>query len=126
MGLIVPTTLLPLSVQFFEVAQGLIGAQCIGMVIRMSLQMECQQVGENVMAEATMFEAKTQLSNLVKRAQRGEKVILTSGRKRTPVAMIVALKPVKERVFDLFHQPDFDIPAEFDDLPEAELRAWSE
>ena len=73
-----------------------------------------------------MFEAKTQLSNLVKRAQRGEKVVLTSGRKRTPVAMIVALKPVKERVFDLFHQPDFDIPAEFDDLPEAELRAWSE
>ena len=78
------------------------------------------------MAEATMFEAKTQLSDLVKRAQRGEKVVLTSGRKKTPVAMIVALKPVKERVFDLFHQPDFDIPAEFDDLPEAELRAWSE
>ena len=73
-----------------------------------------------------MFEAKTQLSDLVKRAQRGEKVVLTSGRKKTPVAMIVALKPVKERVFDLFHQPDFDIPAEFDDLPEAELRAWSE
>ena len=78
------------------------------------------------MAEATMFEAKTQLSDLVKRAQRGEKVVLTSGRKRTPVAMIVALKPVKERVFDLFHQPDFDISAEFDELPEAELRAWSD
>ena len=73
-----------------------------------------------------MFEAKTQLSDLVKRAQRGEKVVLTSGRKRTPVAMIVALKPVKERVFDLFHQPDFDIPADFDELSEAELRAWSE
>ncbi len=78
------------------------------------------------MAEATMFEAKTQLSDLVRRAQRGEKIILTSGRKKTPVAMIVALKPVKERVFDLFHQPDFDIPADFDELPEAELRAWSE
>ena len=73
-----------------------------------------------------MFEAKTQLSDLVKRAQRGEKVVLTSGRKRTPVAMIVALKPVKERVFDLFHQPDFDIPTDFDELSEAELRAWSE
>ena len=78
------------------------------------------------MAEATMFEAKTQLSDLVRRAQRGEKVVLTSGRKKTPVAMIVALKPVKERVFDLFHQPDFDIPADVDELPEAELRAWSE
>jgi antitoxin (DNA-binding transcriptional repressor) of toxin-antitoxin stability system len=77
------------------------------------------------MTEATMFEAKTQLSELVKRAQRGEKVVLTTGRKKTPVAMIVALKPVKERVFDLFHHPDFDLPADFDELPEAEQKAWS-
>ena len=77
------------------------------------------------MAEATMFEAKTQLSALVKRAQRGEKVVLATGRKRTLVAMIVALKPVKERVFDLFHSPDFDIPADFDELPDAEQKAWS-
>lgn len=77
------------------------------------------------MAEATMFEAKTQLSELVKRAQRGEKIVLTTGRKKTPVAMIVPLKPVKERVFDLFHHPDFDIPADFNELPEAEQKAWS-
>ena len=77
------------------------------------------------MTEATMFEAKTQLSALVKRAQRGEKVVLTKGRKKTPVAMIVALKPAKARVFDLFHRPDFDIPADFDELPEAEQKAWS-
>jgi antitoxin (DNA-binding transcriptional repressor) of toxin-antitoxin stability system len=76
------------------------------------------------MTEATMFEAKTRLSELVKRAQRGEKIVLTTGRKKTPVAMIVALKPVKERVFDLFPHPDFDIPADFDELPEADLRAW--
>lgn len=68
-----------------------------------------------------MFEAKTQLSELVNQAQRGEKVILTTRRKKTPVAMIVALKPVKERVFDLFHHPDIDIPSDFDELPEAEL-----
>jgi antitoxin (DNA-binding transcriptional repressor) of toxin-antitoxin stability system len=85
-----------------------------------------EQVGEDVMAEATMFEANTQLSDLVKRAQPGEKVVLTNGRKRTPVAKIVALKPMKERVFDLFHHPDFDIPADLDELPEAELRACSE
>ncbi len=78
------------------------------------------------MAEATMFEAKTQLSELVKRAQRGEKIVLTTGRKKTPAAMIVALKPVKERVFDLFHNPNFDIPADFDERSEAERRAWSE
>lgn len=77
------------------------------------------------MADATMFEAKTQLSELVKRAQRGEKIVLTTGRKKTPVAMIVALKPVKERVFDLFHSPDFDIPTDFDQLPEAEQKAWN-
>ena len=77
------------------------------------------------MAQSTMFEAKTQLSELVKRAQRGEKVVLTTGRKKTPVAMIVALKPVKERAFDLFHHPDFEIPADFDELPETEQKAWS-
>ena len=77
-----------------------------------------------MMTEATMFEAKTRLSELVKRAQRGEKVILTTGRKRTPVAMIVALKPVKERVFDLFPHPGFDIPTDFDELPDAERKAW--
>lgn len=77
------------------------------------------------MAEATMFQAKTQLSELVKRAQRGEKVVLTTGRKKTPVAMIVALEPVKERVFDVFHHPGFGIPPDFDELPEAEQKAWS-
>jgi antitoxin (DNA-binding transcriptional repressor) of toxin-antitoxin stability system len=76
------------------------------------------------MSESTMFEAKTKLSALVKKAQRGEKVVLTTGRKKTPVAMLVALKPPKERPFDLFHHPGFEIPADFDELPEAELKAW--
>lgn len=76
------------------------------------------------MTKATMFEAKTRLSQLVERAQRGEKVVLTKGRKKTPVAMIVAFKPAKERVFDLFYHPDFDIPGDFDELPEAEQQAW--
>ena len=74
--------------------------------------------------ESTMFEAKTKLSALVKKAQRGEKVVLTTGRKKTPGAEIVALKPVKERPFDLFHHPSFDIPADFEELPEADLKAW--
>ena len=76
------------------------------------------------MITATMFEAKTQLSNLVKRAQRGEKIVLTTGRSRTPVAEIVALKPAKTRAFDLFHHPGFEIPADFDELPESEMKYW--
>jgi hypothetical protein len=42
-----------------------------------------------------------------------------------PVAEIVALKPVKERVFDQFYCPNFEIPADFDDLPETELKGWN-
>jgi antitoxin (DNA-binding transcriptional repressor) of toxin-antitoxin stability system len=76
------------------------------------------------MVEASMFEAKTQLSELVKRAQRGEKIVLTTGRKRTPVAEIVALKPVKKRTLGLFSHPGFEIPADFDELPESEMKAW--
>jgi prevent-host-death family protein len=76
------------------------------------------------MAQATMFEAKTQLSELVRRAQRGEKVILTSGRGKVPVAEIVAVKPVTERVLGRFYRPDFRIPDDFDELPEDELKAW--
>jgi antitoxin (DNA-binding transcriptional repressor) of toxin-antitoxin stability system len=77
------------------------------------------------MAEATMFEAKTQLSDLVRRAQRGEKIVLTMGRKKVPVAEIVALKPVKEREMGQFYCPDFRIPDDFDDLDEAELKGWN-
>lgn len=77
------------------------------------------------MVEASMFEAKTQLSELVKRAQRGEKVVLTTGRARTPVAEIVPLKPLKKRTLDIFPHPDFQIPADFDELPEEEMKGWN-
>jgi Antitoxin Phd_YefM, type II toxin-antitoxin system len=39
------------------------------------------------MITASIFEAKTSLSELVKKAQKGEEVIITSGRKKTPVAL---------------------------------------
>jgi antitoxin (DNA-binding transcriptional repressor) of toxin-antitoxin stability system len=76
------------------------------------------------MVEASMFEAKTQLSELVKRAKRGEKIVLTTGRNRIPVAEIVALKPVKKRTLGSFSRPGFEIPADFDELPESEMKAW--
>jgi antitoxin (DNA-binding transcriptional repressor) of toxin-antitoxin stability system len=77
------------------------------------------------MTKATMFEAKTQLSKLVKQAQLGETIVLTTGRNKKPVAMIVALKPAKERTFDLYPHPGFSIPADFDELPEDELKSWN-
>ena len=40
------------------------------------------------MITATIFEAKTKLSELVKKACAGETVIITSGRKKIPVARL--------------------------------------
>ena len=40
-----------------------------------------------------MFEAKTKLSELVKKAQKGEEVVITSGREKKPVAKMVAIEP---------------------------------
>ena len=76
------------------------------------------------MTRATMFEAKTRLSDLVRRAQRGEKVILTSGRDKVAVAEIVAIKPARKRELGQFFQPGFRLPADFDELPKTELDSW--
>lgn len=43
------------------------------------------------MLRATIHEAKTHLSRLLKRVQRGEKVIIVHG--KTPVAQIVPIEP---------------------------------
>ncbi|HUZ04663.1 MAG TPA: type II toxin-antitoxin system prevent-host-death family antitoxin [Acidobacteriaceae bacterium] len=78
------------------------------------------------MYTATIHEAKTNLSTLVKRAQNGEEVIITSGRAREPIARVVAVAKVKSSgrtpglfkgAFHLRH--DFDKP-----LPADALRAW--
>ena len=76
--------------------------------------------------KATMHEAKTRLSELVRRAQEGEDVIITSGRARKPVARVVAVRSAKkrERVPGLF-KGMFSIGEDFNaPLPEQELRAW--
>ena len=48
--------------------------------------------------EATMHEAKTNLSKLVARARAGEEVILTSGRNRSPIARIVPVPSLEDVV----------------------------
>jgi len=48
------------------------------------------------MPTATIFEAKTRLSELIRKAQAGETVIITSGRNKQPVVQLVPVAPVKK------------------------------
>jgi antitoxin (DNA-binding transcriptional repressor) of toxin-antitoxin stability system len=75
---------------------------------------------------ATIFEAKTHLSELVKKAQAGKTVIITSGRDKKPVAKIEAIKPVKMSRLGFMETPGFKIPDSFwEPLPEKELALWN-
>ncbi len=78
------------------------------------------------MITATIFEAKTNLSELVKKAQKGETVIITSGRKKTPVARLEAIHPVGKKRLGALKTPGFKLTeAFFEPLPEEELRLWN-
>jgi prevent-host-death family protein len=78
------------------------------------------------MISATIFEAKTKLSELVKSAQRGETVIITSGRDKTPVARLEAIQPVRKKRLGARYTPGFTLPDSFfDPLPDEELRLWN-
>jgi len=66
-----------------------------------------------------MFEAKTNLSDLVKKAQAGETVIVTSGRDKNPVAKIEAIEPVNKKCIGLMETPNFVLTEAFwEPLPE--------
>ena len=78
------------------------------------------------MTTATIFEAKTNLSELVRRAQQGEEIIITSGRERKPVVRLVAIDPAPEKRRIGFLAGKGGIgPEFFDPLPEDELRLWN-
>lgn len=80
------------------------------------------------MATATIFEAKTNLSALIKKTQAGETVIITSGRKKTPVAKLSPIEPVKpieKKRLGVLYDPNFVLGDAFwEPLPEEELRLW--
>lgn len=77
------------------------------------------------MALATMFEAKTSLSRLVKLAQEGQAVTITSGRERRPVARLEAIVPVAKKRLGARARSGFQLgEAFFAPLPDEELRAW--
>lgn len=78
------------------------------------------------MITATIFEAKTNFSSLVKQTQKGEVVTITSGRERTPVARLEAIRPVKKKRLGALETPGFVLSEEFfEPLPEDELRLWN-
>lgn len=78
------------------------------------------------MISSTIFEAKTNLSNLVKQAQRGEVVQITSGRAKTPVARLEAIQPTAKKRLGILETPGFVLAESFfEPLPEDELRLWN-
>jgi antitoxin (DNA-binding transcriptional repressor) of toxin-antitoxin stability system len=62
---------------------------------------------------ATIFQAKTHLSELVKEAQKGKTVIITSGREKKPVARIEAIEPPKTKRLGFMAKPGFVLPDSF-------------
>lgn len=78
------------------------------------------------MIKASIFEAKTNLSSLVKKAQKGEPVVITSGRAKTPVARLQAIRPVRKKRLGALETPGFVLSdGFFEPLPEDELRLWN-
>jgi len=78
------------------------------------------------MITASIFEAKTNLSHLVKQAQKGEVVTITAGRARTPVARLEGIQPVAKKRLGALETPGFGMSeAFFEPLPEEELRLWN-
>jgi antitoxin (DNA-binding transcriptional repressor) of toxin-antitoxin stability system len=81
---------------------------------------------EEAVISATIFEAKTNLSSLVKKAQRGEVITITSGRAKTPVARMEAIQPVRKKRLGALETPGFVLSEQFfEPLPESELGLWN-
>lgn len=74
------------------------------------------------MIAITISEAKTRLSELIKKAQNGEEVVITSGRNRIPVARLEPLQPKAKRRLGFMHSPGFVLTDAFwEPFPEEEL-----
>ena len=73
----------------------------------------------------TIFEAKTKLSELVRKAQAGEEVIITSGRDKQPVARLQPIQPRTVRPLGVRYDPNYKMSEGFmDPMSEEELRLW--
>lgn len=78
------------------------------------------------MRTATIFETKTNLSELLRRVKLGEEVLITSGREREPVARLVAVDPVSAKRRIGFMKGRGSVgPEFFEPLPSDELGLWN-
>ena len=72
---------------------------------------------------STIHHAKTQLSRLIEKAERGEEVIIARG-KRPVVRLVPIEKPLGKRQPGMF-KGEFEVgPSFFEPLPDSELEAW--
>jgi prevent-host-death family protein len=77
------------------------------------------------MVKVTIFEAKTNLSALIKKVEKGETVIITSGRKKIPVAKLEPIQPIAKKRLGALYDPNFKLTDAFwEPLPEEELKLW--
>ena len=75
------------------------------------------------MTTITIHKAKTELSKLIERAERGEEVIIARG--RTPVARLVRYDPEQpKRGFGSMKGRASIGPEFWEPLPEEELKLW--
>ena len=65
------------------------------------------------MISATIFEAKTQLSELIRKAQEGETVIVTSGRGKRPVVRLEPIGAEKKIRLGVMKTPGFQLTEAF-------------
>jgi prevent-host-death family protein len=77
------------------------------------------------MISATIFEAKTNLSQLLKEVQKGKTVTITSGRNKKPVAQLIAIQSQEPKRLGALETHGFKLPDDFfDPLPDDELNLW--
>lgn len=72
------------------------------------------------MAEVNIHEAKTHLSQLLKRVAAGEEIIIARGGR--PVARLVPIEPAAGRIFGI-DRGLYEVPADFDAPLPADLLA---
>lgn len=71
----------------------------------------------------TMHQAKTNLSRLIREAQKGKEVVITRGKE--PVAKIVPINThAEKRMPDMFKGQLWSAPDAFDPLTDEELKDW--